>query len=400
MRLKGEATVEDVARSLHARGRATALDIAAAESALGFQFPVELCTFVERADGAEGFVGNGYVAMWRVSDLKELNELAATQRYAPGMVAFGTDGESSLYALDVRQSEATFVRVPAIRLSWSAAEPLGSDFTQFLNALAGEPTSEGRGIRARWARRFPRRETPDRDLLGKNIWQVHPGHIRGHFSDPRSRAVPLRSMLKSAAWWNEQLAELDAKMRRSEIEVTVADWSIVVANEPPAAIEVFRSKAEVVEDFGAGAERGSGYLFVGVRNAGASRFELVVTLAFSPGGSGLLPGVLLVPEEQRLFIGAGERLLSYTHNARGWTLSWEDKAYAGFSGWRRHGDVVLMLAELEFAAFGVNGEKLWTTFVEPPWYYELDGERVRLDVMGTKSSFPIRRGPEGPGAVV
>ncbi|GAA0580321.1 hypothetical protein GCM10010172_76640 [Paractinoplanes ferrugineus] len=70
-----------------------------------------------------------------------------------------------------------------------------------------------------------------------------------------------------------------------------------------------------------------------------------------------------------------------------------DEADFGFWGWCRHGEVVLMSAELELAAWTVDGEKLWTTFVEPPWSYDIDAGRVRVDVMGSVRSFDLRRGP-------
>jgi hypothetical protein len=57
------------------------------------------------------------------------------------------------------------------------------------------------------------------------------------------------------------------------------------------------------------------------------------------------------------------------------------------------GDVVVMSAELELAAWTTTGEKLWTTFVEPPWEYAVEGDSLVLDVMGTKSSFGLRRSP-------
>jgi hypothetical protein len=60
------------------------------------------------------------------------------------------------------------------------------------------------------------------------------------------------------------------------------------------------------------------------------------------------------------------------------------------------GDVVFMSAELELAAWSTNGEKLWTMFVEPPWSYEVtDSDEVRLDVMGTITTFDKRQGPHG-----
>ena len=120
--------------------------------------------------------------------------------------------------------------------------------------------------------------------------------------------------------------------------------------------------------------------------------ELLIAQRFTPGPeAGFQPGVLLVPETNLLFIGAGERLLAY--DLRGPRRLWEDTADTGFWRWQRHGDVVVMSAELELAAWNLEGNKLWSTFVEPSWDYEVLGDRVALDVMGEKSSFDLKTGP-------
>lgn len=72
---------------------------------------------------------------------------------------------------------------------------------------------------------------------------------------------------------------------------------------------------------------------------------------------------------------------------------WEDTTEDGFFEWKRHGDVIVMSAELELAAWDTAGRKLWTTVVEPPWSYEVNDGAVDLDVMGTKRRFPLRTGP-------
>ena len=119
---------------------------------------------------------------------------------------------------------------------------------------------------------------------------------------------------------------------------------------------------------------------------------LIVAQSYSPAGVGFAPGVLLAPDTARLFVGAGERLLAY--DLVDTRRLWIDRADAGFWGWARHGDVIVMSAELELAAWTAEGEKLWTTFVEPPWDYTVDGDGfVVLDVMGATSRFPLRLGP-------
>ena len=53
-----------------------------------------------------------------------------------------------------------------------------------------------------------------------------------------------------------------------------------------------------------------------------------------------------------------------------------------------------MLAELEFAAWDFKGNRMWSTFVEPPWVYDVKGERIELDVMGERSSFAATTRPK------
>ncbi len=72
---------------------------------------------------------------------------------------------------------------------------------------------------------------------------------------------------------------------------------------------------------------------------------------------------------------------------------WEDRADSGFSRWSRHDATVLMSAELELAAWNLEGRKLWSEAVEPPWDYAVENGTVRLDVMGKKTSFDIIQGP-------
>lgn len=94
------------------------------------------------------------------------------------------------------------------------------------------------------------------------------------------------------------------------------------------------------------------------------------------------PGLHLIPDSDLLFIGAGTTLLAYELASAG--RLWEDVPSAGFSGWQQFGEVVLMSAELELAAWDLKGQKLWSEFVEPPWDYEVHGEFLDLDVMGKK----------------
>ena len=164
--------------------------------------------------------------------------------------------------------------------------------------------------------------------------------------------------------------------------------------DPPIRYEWAQPRAKLVEEFDLHRSDGDFryqdfcYLVVG---QSLDHPTLALALRYEPAWE-FSPGVLVVPETDVLFFGAGERLLAYdlAQPAR----LWEDVADTGFWGWARHGEVVIMSAELELAAWSLEGTKLWTRFVEPPWSYEVRDDVLELDIMGVKSEFSLRGGPE------
>lgn len=65
-----------------------------------------------------------------------------------------------------------------------------------------------------------------------------------------------------------------------------------------------------------------------------------------------------------------------------------DETDCGFWAWSRHGQMMLMAAELKLAARDVEGRKLWTRFVEPTWNYAAQVEMPTVDVMNGFSLRP------------
>jgi hypothetical protein len=157
----------------------------------------------------------------------------------------------------------------------------------------------------------------------------------------------------------------------------------------PDMLFEYQNRAELAEDFGVADEDGSSVCFVSV-GQGQKWPLLVVIQRYSPAGCGFVPGVLLIPEHQRLFIGAGRRLLAYDL-ARPARL-WEDEIDCGFWSWSQQGEIVLMAAEMELAAWDVRGHKLWSRFVEPPWEFKVLDGVVSVDVMGVISRLNLLSG--------
>jgi hypothetical protein len=174
------------------------------------------------------------------------------------------------------------------------------------------------------------------------------------------------------------------------IAVGAAGWRVLTARQRPWILGHYRDQAACVEEIAETVE--DAYLFIGVERPGDEWPSLMISQTFAPWVGGYSPGVLVIPETQRVFVRAGTRLLCYWGDEGTWARQWQDTAEAGFWGWRLHDYIVVMSAELELAAWTSSGDKLWTTFVEPPWSYSVNDSTVRLDVMGTVSEFPLRTG--------
>ncbi len=135
--------------------------------------------------------------------------------------------------------------------------------------------------------------------------------------------------------------------------------------------------------------------FVGISRSGHNEGWpfLIVAQTYSPASAGFSPSVIIVAETDLLMVGAGTRLLAYALNPP--SFLWEDDAAFGFWGWERYGDTIVMAAELEIAAWDINGRKLWSWPVEPPWVYSVSNNKIVLDIMGDMSTFPLNAGPRG-----
>jgi hypothetical protein len=132
------------------------------------------------------------------------------------------------------------------------------------------------------------------------------------------------------------------------------------------------------------------FCFIALKRAIDDWPSLVIAQRYQPAENAFFPGALLVPEANRLFVGAGTRLLCYdiTKPAR----LWEDAADCAFWSWTQDGSEVFMAAELELAAFDTSGKKLWTRTVEPPWAFKLESNRITLNIMGYITHLDRRSG--------
>lgn len=97
-------------------------------------------------------------------------------------------------------------------------------------------------------------------------------------------------------------------------------------------------------------------IYIGVGNEG-HWFETVIAFRTEQlDTSGFVPGILVVPETQTLFVGAGETIKIYDLSVK--TLKLEKTTPFGFWGWSRHDDIIIMSAEIEFVVYSLEGGTL------------------------------------------
>jgi len=175
--------------------------------------------------------------------------------------------------------------------------------------------------------------------------------------------------------------------------VTLGKWSFSIEDGTlPDIYAAYKEHAVLVDEIDINDDEGRP-LFISAGLAGQGGWpSVVIAQRYSPHGCGFDSGFLLVPQSSLLFVGAGENLSCYDLSLP--QKLWSDYADIGFLGWRHYREFVLMSAELELSVWNTSGEKLWTTFVEPPWGYSIQGDLVELDIMGKKHRRVLATGKE------
>ncbi len=107
-------------------------------SSLPLAPPDDYVAFMRGANGAEGPVGaEGYLQLWRLEELIELNREYQVEQFASGLLLFGSDGGGEAYGFLNRDGSVQIVGVPFVPLDIAQARFLGDSFEAFLISVAG-----------------------------------------------------------------------------------------------------------------------------------------------------------------------------------------------------------------------------------------------------------------------
>lgn len=100
--------------------------------------PDDYTSWLQGANGGEGFLGDSYVILWRAEEIEQFNKEYEVEDYAPGLILIGSSGGGEGYAFDTRGTPWSVVSVPFIGMDLRHAIPVGRSFSEFMSHLSAQ----------------------------------------------------------------------------------------------------------------------------------------------------------------------------------------------------------------------------------------------------------------------
>jgi hypothetical protein len=110
-------------------------EINIASSSISYLFPDDYKKFFKFSNGARGIVGNNFLQIWPLENIRSYNEKFSVDLYTPGLLLFGSNGGGEGYGFDYRGKAIVVVMVPYVDLDWEYAIKKGDSFIDFLERL-------------------------------------------------------------------------------------------------------------------------------------------------------------------------------------------------------------------------------------------------------------------------
>ena len=98
--------------------------------------PEDYFDFLMRNNGGEGFVGDEYLIMFNAEEIVRFNQEYEVEKYAPGLLLFGSNGGGEGYAFDTTSEECPVVKVPFIGMDHRCAKVVGQNLSDFILQLS------------------------------------------------------------------------------------------------------------------------------------------------------------------------------------------------------------------------------------------------------------------------
>src|SRR4051812_43533828 len=92
-------------------------------SSFGVTLPSDYLDFLRQHNGGEGFIGDNYVIFWKAEELVRFNHEYEVEKYAPGILLFGSSGGGEGYGFDTDSGAMPIVCIPFIGMAREYMEP-------------------------------------------------------------------------------------------------------------------------------------------------------------------------------------------------------------------------------------------------------------------------------------
>ncbi len=97
-------------------------------SKLNAALPADYLDFLRQHNGGEGFINDDYIIFWKAEELADFNREYEVEKYAPGVLLFGSNGGGEAYGFDTQSAEMPIVRVPFVGMAREYATAVTKNF--------------------------------------------------------------------------------------------------------------------------------------------------------------------------------------------------------------------------------------------------------------------------------
>lgn len=97
--------------------------------------PEDYFDFLMHNNGGEGFVGDEYLIMFKAEEIVRFNQEYEVEKYAPGLLLFGSNGGGEGYAFDTTNEKCPVMKVPFIGMDRCYAKVMGQNLSDFISRL-------------------------------------------------------------------------------------------------------------------------------------------------------------------------------------------------------------------------------------------------------------------------
>ena len=108
------------------------------ENVYNIKLPDDYRELVRKIGSGEGFIKDHYIVVWSASEVVRFNYEYEVDKYAPGLMLFGSNGGGEGFAYDIRNKSMPVVEVPFVGMDLADAKTIACSITELFTRMANE----------------------------------------------------------------------------------------------------------------------------------------------------------------------------------------------------------------------------------------------------------------------